>query len=61
MYETEGMKGSVNMWHIKAHNFTSHPVLDPYAIAPVGPGTESEVPHDRARLSANNLMSFNSV
>jgi putative glutathione S-transferase len=55
------MKGSVNMWHIKAHNFTSHPVLDPYAIAPVGPGTESEVPHDRARLSANNLMSFNSV
>ena len=32
VYQTDGMKGSVNMWHIKTHYFTSHPVLNPYAI-----------------------------
>jgi len=28
------MRGSVNMWHIKTHYFTSHPVLNASAVVP---------------------------
>ena len=49
VYQTEGMKKSVNMWHIKTHYFTSHPVLNANAIIPAGPDWwDLDAPHDRA-------------
>lgn len=47
VYQTPGMRASVNMWHIKTHYFTSHPVLNANAIVPVGPGWDLDAPHDR--------------
>ena len=38
IYQTPGVRQSVNMWHIKTHYFTSHPVLNANAVVPVGPG-----------------------
>ena len=52
VYQTEGMRDSVNMWHIKTHYFTSHPVLNANAIVPVGPDWDLDAPHDRARFTA---------
>lgn len=45
-----GLGSSMDMHHIKMHYFTSHPVLNPYGIIPVGPGAEANFaqPHDRA-------------
>lgn len=31
------------------HYFASHPELNAYAVVPVGPGTDYDEPHDRAR------------
>jgi len=53
VYQTAGMRGSVNMWHIKTHYFTSHPVLNASAVVPVGPDWWNlDAPHDRARFDA---------
>jgi putative glutathione S-transferase len=41
------MRQSVDMAHIKTHYFTSHPVLNPHAIVPMGPETDLEAPHGR--------------
>ena len=48
VYQTPGMRHSVNMWHIKTHYFTSHPVLNANAIVPIGPNLNLDEPHDRA-------------
>ena len=52
VYQTPGVKESVDMVHIKTHYFTSHPHLGPWAIVPVGPGTLADLalPHGRAAL-----------
>ena len=52
VYQTEGVRDSVNMWHIKTHYFTSHPVLNANAIVPAGPDWDLDAPHDRARFTA---------
>jgi hypothetical protein len=38
LYQTPGIRESINMKHIKTHYFTSHPRLNYYAIIPVGNG-----------------------
>lgn len=50
VYQLPGVRHSVNMWHIKTHYFTSHPVLNSNAIVPVGPGIDLDAPHDRDRF-----------
>jgi len=49
IYQTPGVKESINMDHIKTHYFTSHPVLNHYAIIPVGGEPWWEVPHTRGK------------
>lgn len=49
MYQTPGVKNSVNMRHIKTHYFTSHPTLNTYAIIPKGGEAWWEQPRDRAQ------------
>lgn len=52
IYQMEGIKESINMAHIKAHYYTSHPLLNHYAIIPKGPDAISEflLSHDRERF-----------
>ena len=33
---------TIFMDHIKTHYFTSHPILNPYAVIPMGPGAEED-------------------
>ena len=47
VYQTPGMRQSVDMAHIKTHYFTSHPVLNAHAIVPMGPETDLDAPHGR--------------
>ena len=47
VYQTEGVKQSVDMWHIKTHYFTSHPVLNANAVVPVGSDWDFDAPHGR--------------
>jgi glutathionyl-hydroquinone reductase len=37
LYQTPGIRESVNIQHIRTHYFTSHPKLNAYAIIPGGP------------------------
>jgi len=39
------------MYHIKTHYYTSHPVLNNYAIVPVGPDFEATLKEDHDRDS----------
>lgn len=53
IYQMPGMDKSVNMNHIKTHYFTSHPVLNHYAIIPTGSGMDIyKEKHDRNRFSS---------
>lgn len=54
LYQTPGMRESINMQHIKTHYFTSHPKLNYYAIVPVGGEAWWEHPHDRAQRFAKS-------
>lgn len=47
VYQTPGIKPSVNFWHIKTHYFTSHPVLNANAIVPIASEWDIEEPHGR--------------
>lgn len=51
VYHTPGMAASVDMQHIKKHYFSSHPLLNPYAIVPVGGEPWWEGEHDRHRMT----------
>jgi len=51
LYQTKGIKESVDMWHIKTHYYTSHPKLNYYAIVPKGGEAWWEGDHDRHRLA----------
>eukprot|EP00884_Botryococcus_braunii_P005107 jgi/Botrbrau1/14598/Bobra.242_2s0008.1 len=50
VYQMPGVAASVNMQHIKNHYFTSHPLLNHYAIVPLGFGAWWAEPHDRDRF-----------
>lgn len=53
IYQYPGIAETVNMYHIKTHYHTSHPVLNYYAIVPAGPNFIATVqePHDRNRFN----------
>mmetsp|Transcript_6650 Transcript_6650/g.20217 ORF Transcript_6650/g.20217 Transcript_6650/m.20217 type:complete len:347 (+) Transcript_6650:146-1186(+) len=53
-YQTPGVSDVVKMDHIKTHYFTSHPVLNAYAIVPTGPSVidDLSLPHGRDALLA---------
>lgn len=55
LYQTPGIKESVSILHIKRHYFTSHPLLNAYAIIPGGPPHWWEEPHARAQMTKQAL------
>ncbi len=44
------MAGTVNLFHIKAHYYGSHPTINPTGVVPLGPVLDYEAPHDRDRF-----------
>jgi putative glutathione S-transferase len=51
IYQTPGVKESVNIRHIVTHYFTSHPLLNHYGIIPGGPAPWWEEPHSRHKMN----------
>jgi len=47
LYQVEGIADTVNMQHIKAHYYRSHPGVNPTRIVPVGPVLDFDKPHGR--------------
>ncbi len=47
LYQVSGVADTVNMSHIKAHYYTSHPTINPTRIIPVGPELDFMSAHDR--------------
>jgi putative glutathione S-transferase len=50
LYQTPGVRETVNFDHIKQHYYRSHDMLNPRRIVPLGPSVELDAPHDRASL-----------
>jgi len=52
VYQLPGVAETVNMDHIKMHYFTSHAVLNAFAVIPSGPNVleDLSLPHDRTRF-----------
>jgi putative glutathione S-transferase len=50
LYQVPGVAGTVNLHHIKAHYYGSHPTINPTRIVPVGPALDYDAPHDRDRF-----------
>lgn len=50
LYQTPGIRETVNMHHIKAHYYGSHRSINPTGIVPMGPVLDLDAPHDRAAL-----------
>lgn len=50
LYQIPEITRSVNMKHIKHHYYCSHPVLNAYAIVPLGGDAWWEEPHNREQL-----------
>jgi len=48
IYQTEGVRQTVDMNHIKQHYHRSQPAINPFGIVPVGPILDFDRPHDRA-------------
>lgn len=51
LYQLPGVRGTVNMAHIKEHYYTTHDSLNPKRLIPVGPDPDFEAPHDRETLA----------
>ncbi len=51
LYQTPGMKETVNMDHIKYHYFASHHTINPTGIVPKGPEIDFMQPHDRGNIT----------
>jgi putative glutathione S-transferase len=54
LYQWPNIAETVNMQHIKAHYYRSHPTINPNGIVPAGPILDFGQPHDRARLPDSN-------
>ncbi|HSH29318.1 MAG TPA: glutathione S-transferase family protein, partial [Thiohalobacter sp.] len=52
LYQYPGIAQTVNLEHIKAHYYWSHPQLNPSRIVPGGPRLDLDAAHDRGRLPA---------
>jgi putative glutathione S-transferase len=50
LYQTPGVAGTVNLYHIKHHYYESHPTVNPTRIVPKGPELDYAAPHDRDRF-----------
>lgn len=50
VYSIPEVKKYLSIDHIKTHYFTSHPVLNTYAIIPAYDGPDLEAPHGREEL-----------
>ncbi len=51
LYQTPGVKETVNFEHIKGHYFQSHRFINPFGIVPQGPLLNFDQPHGRDRKS----------
>ena len=47
LYQIPGIAETVNMKHIQAHYYTSHPTINPNGIVPLGPNQDFSLPHNR--------------
>ena len=47
LYQVPGVKGTVNMHHIKHHYYGSHGTINPTRIVPMGPVVDFDAPHGR--------------
>ncbi|AGY92715.1 hypothetical protein SPICUR_08970 [Spiribacter curvatus] len=47
LYQQPGIAGTVNIDHIKRHYYTSHPMINPTGVIPVGPVLDLTAPHGR--------------
>eukprot|EP00897_Mesotaenium_endlicherianum_P007980 jgi/Mesen1/720/ME001096S10746 len=50
IYQMPGISETVNMKHIKAHYYGSHPSINPYGIIPKGSNIDFSTPHNRDRF-----------
>lgn len=50
LYQVPGVKGAVDLDHIKRHYYWSHPQINPTRIVPLGPKLDFDAPHDRSRF-----------
>ncbi|WP_373048369.1 glutathione S-transferase family protein [Vulgatibacter sp.] len=50
VYQTDGVRETVNLRHIKEHYYRSHPFLNPRGVVPKGPAIDLDRPHDRDRF-----------
>jgi putative glutathione S-transferase len=51
LYQQPGIAGTVCLKHIKAHYYTSHEMINPTRIIPVGPDIDFTTPHNREQLA----------
>jgi putative glutathione S-transferase len=47
LYQQDGIADTVDMGHIKAHYYGSHPSINPTGIVPLGPALDLDAPHGR--------------
>ncbi|TCU17153.1 glutathione S-transferase family protein [Rhizobium sullae] len=52
LYQTPGVKETVNLHHIKQHYYRSHNTINPTGVVPVGPALDLDGAHGRAELAA---------
>ena len=52
LYQTPGVRETVNLRHIKQHYYRSHKTINPTGIVPVGPVLDLDSPHGRDKLTA---------
>jgi len=52
LYQTEGVKETINMDHIKTHYYKSHVSINPTGIIPLGPDINYNAPHNRSRFTS---------
>ena len=50
LYQVPGVAGTVDLHHIKAHYYRSHPTINPTGVVPLGPALDYDAPHDRDRF-----------
>jgi putative glutathione S-transferase len=51
LYQTPGVKETVNLHHIKNHYYRSHKTINPTGVVPVGPALDLDRPHGRSQLA----------
>ncbi len=50
LFQQPGVAETVNMHHIKAHYYGSHPSINPTGVVPLGPVIDNSVPHGREKV-----------